>query len=120
MPTSFEWVRPTAGAIAFAKVKLPGSTTELVERIRTEQSVLLVSGEMFGIDNGIRFGFGYDIEHTLKGLSKVDDLLTDGRGDRHTGTRLPARRSGALGAPVGRDGRLALDPETQVVRRRPG
>ena len=55
---------------------LAGSTTDLVERIRTEQSVLLVSGEMFGIDNGIRFGFGYDIDHTLKGLSKVDDLLT--------------------------------------------
>jgi len=72
---TLEWVRPMAGAIAFAKVKLPGSTTALVERIRREQSVLLVSGEMFGIDNGIRFGFGYDIEHTLKGLSKIDELL---------------------------------------------
>ena len=40
-----------------------------------EQSVLLVPGEMFGIDSGIRFGFGYDIEHTLKGLARVDDVL---------------------------------------------
>jgi aspartate/methionine/tyrosine aminotransferase len=72
---TFEWVRPTAGAIAFAKVSLPGSTNDLVDRIRTEQSVLLVSGEMFGIDNGIRFGFGYDIDRTLKGLAKIDALL---------------------------------------------
>jgi aspartate/methionine/tyrosine aminotransferase len=70
-----EWARPTAGAIAYAKVHLPGKTKGLVERIRQEQSVLLVPGEMFGLKKGIRFGFGYDIEHTLKGLSRVDDVL---------------------------------------------
>lgn len=70
-----EWVRPTAGAIAYAKVRLPGKTRALVERIRQEQSVLLVPGEMFGLKKGIRFGFGYDIEHTLKGLSRVDEVL---------------------------------------------
>ena len=37
--------------------------------------MLLVPGEMFGLKKGIRFGFGYDIEHTLKGLSRVDDVL---------------------------------------------
>jgi hypothetical protein len=30
---------------------------------------------MFGLAQGIRFGFGYDIEHTLKGLSRVDEVL---------------------------------------------
>jgi hypothetical protein len=71
----FSWHRPTAGAIAFATVAGHGATRDLVERIRIEQSVLLVPGEMFGLENGIRFGFGYDIEHTLKGLARVDDLL---------------------------------------------
>jgi aspartate/methionine/tyrosine aminotransferase len=71
----FEWVRPAAGAIAYAKVGLPGKTRALVERIRQEQSVLLVPGEMFGVKKGIRFGFGYDIEHTLKGLARVDEVL---------------------------------------------
>ena len=47
----------------------------LVERIRTERSVLLVPGEMFGIDNGIRFGFGFDVEHTLKGLALAGDTI---------------------------------------------
>lgn len=70
-----EYVRPVAGAIAYAKVDLPMKTRDLVERIRTEQSVLLVPGEMFGVKRGIRFGFGYDIEHTLKGLARVDETL---------------------------------------------
>ena len=67
--------RPVAGAIAFAKVDLPVDTRYLVERIRTERSVLLVPGEMFGIDNGIRFGFGFDIEHTLKGLALAGETI---------------------------------------------
>jgi len=70
-----EYVRPVAGAIAYAKVDLPMKTRDLVERIRTEQSVLLVPGEMFGVKRGIRFGFGYDIDHTLKGLARVDETL---------------------------------------------
>ena len=67
--------RPVAGAIAFARVNLPVDTRYLVERIRTERSVLLVPGEMFGVDNGIRFGFGYDIEHTLKGLDLAGETI---------------------------------------------
>jgi aspartate/methionine/tyrosine aminotransferase len=67
--------RPAAGAIAFAEVDLPVDTRYLVERIRTERSVLLVPGEMFGIDNGIRFSFGYDIEHTLKGLALAGETI---------------------------------------------
>ena len=34
-------------------------------------------GEMFGIENGIRFGFGFDIEHTLKGLALVGETLAE-------------------------------------------
>jgi aspartate/methionine/tyrosine aminotransferase len=71
----FRWARPVAGAIAYATYDLPIGGTALVERIRRERSVLLVPGKMFGIGKGLRFGFGYDIEHTLKGLSKVDDVL---------------------------------------------
>ena len=38
--------------------------------------MLLVPGDMFGLGKGIRFGFGYDIEHTMKGLAQAEDLLT--------------------------------------------
>jgi hypothetical protein len=72
----FEYVRPVAGAIAYVKYRLPIGSTELVDRIRTEQSVLLVPGDMFGLGKGIRFGFGFEIERTLKGLARVDQVLT--------------------------------------------
>lgn len=72
----FTWASPVAGAIAYAEVGTAESTELLVERIRTDKSVLLVPGEMFGVEHGIRFGFGYDIDHTLKGLSRVDELLS--------------------------------------------
>jgi aspartate/methionine/tyrosine aminotransferase len=71
----FRYEAPDAGAIAYIEYDLPIGSTELVDRIREEQSVLLVSGDMFGLDAGLRFGFGYDIEHTLKGLARVDEVL---------------------------------------------
>jgi hypothetical protein len=59
---------------------LPIASVDLAERIRREQSVLLVPGEMFGLDpdgdgRGLRFGYGYDIEHTMKGLARADEVL---------------------------------------------
>ncbi len=73
----FEWARPDAGAIAYARYDLPIKSFELTERVRTERSVLLVPGDMFGLKKGLRFGFGYDIDHTLKGLSLVDEVLAE-------------------------------------------
>ena len=73
----FTWDRPDAGAIAYARVGLPGKSADLAERIRTERSVLLVPGEMFGLKKGLRFGFGYDIEHTLRGLALASEIIAD-------------------------------------------
>jgi hypothetical protein len=72
----FTYARPVAGAIAYVKYDLPVGSTELIDRVREERSVLLVPGDMFGLRKGIRFGFGYDIEHTMKGLAQAEDLLT--------------------------------------------
>lgn len=76
------FLRPTAGAITYATYDLPIGPDELVERIRTEQGVLLVTGSMFGLDpdglgRGLRFGYGYDIEHTMKGLERVGEVLRE-------------------------------------------
>jgi hypothetical protein len=73
----FRYVRPIAGAIVYVKYDLPVASADLVERIRLDQSVLLVPGSMFGLKKGIRFGFGYDVEHTLKGLARVDATLAE-------------------------------------------
>jgi aspartate/methionine/tyrosine aminotransferase len=69
------YARPHAGAIAYVEYSLPLSSTDLVERVRAEQSVLLVPGDMFGLGRGIRIGFGYDLERTLRGLDRVAAAL---------------------------------------------
>ncbi|MGE5460120.1 MAG: aminotransferase class I/II-fold pyridoxal phosphate-dependent enzyme [Solirubrobacterales bacterium] len=69
------YVRPVAGAIAYMKYALPLRSTRLVDKIREEQSVLLVSGDMFGLGKGFRVGFGFDVEQTLKGLERVAAVL---------------------------------------------
>jgi aspartate/methionine/tyrosine aminotransferase len=83
-PTLDEWIgshdaftaaRPGAGAVTYAKYDLPIRSGELVDRIRQERSVLLVGGDMFGLKKGIRFGFGFDLEHTMKGLALADEIL---------------------------------------------
>ena len=71
----FGYARPRAGAIAYVEYDLPIESTTLVDRIRTEKSVLLVPGDMLGLGRGIRFGYGYDIEHTMAGLARVDEVL---------------------------------------------
>lgn len=69
------YTRPQAGAIAYFEYRLPIDSTELIDRLRLEQSVLLVPGDQFGLQKGIRLGYGYDIEKTLRGLARVDKVL---------------------------------------------
>jgi aspartate/methionine/tyrosine aminotransferase len=71
----FTYVRPEAGAFVYCAYKLPINSTELVNRLRIEQSVLLTAGDQHGLDKGIRIGFGIDIEKTLKGLARVEALM---------------------------------------------
>ena len=70
------YVRPVAGAIVYLEYDLPVPSTELVDRIRREQSVLLVPGQMFGLGDGFRIGFGFDPEQTMKGLERVSPYLS--------------------------------------------
>jgi len=69
--------RPVAGAIACLKYRLPIRSAALAERIRTEQSVLVVPGDMFGLGKGFRVGFGFDVEQTGKALERVATVLAD-------------------------------------------
>jgi aspartate/methionine/tyrosine aminotransferase len=71
----FTFFRPEAGAFVYCEYKLPINSTELINRLRVEQSVLLTAGDQHGLDKGIRTGFGYDIKKTLKGLARVEALM---------------------------------------------
>ena len=73
----FNYIPPRAGAIVYAEYDLPIDSKALVKRIRKDKSVLLVPGDMLGLGRGLRFGYGYDIERTLAGLGRVDEVLAD-------------------------------------------
>jgi aspartate/methionine/tyrosine aminotransferase len=68
-------VPPEAGAIAFVKYGAAVNSTALVERIRDEQSVLLVPGDHFGLDGYIRLGFGVDPALLIGALERVGETL---------------------------------------------
>jgi hypothetical protein len=51
------------------------NSTVLAERLRTEKSTLIVSGDQFGLDGYIRFGFGTEADYMAAGLARVGDVL---------------------------------------------
>jgi aspartate/methionine/tyrosine aminotransferase len=71
----FRYTRPVAGAIAYFEYDYPISSSELIDQLRKESSVLLAPGDQFGLDRGIRTGFGYDIQKTIKGLALVEETV---------------------------------------------
>jgi aspartate/methionine/tyrosine aminotransferase len=71
----FDWIAPRAGAIALLPYRLAISSTALADRIRREQSVLVVPGDMMGGGRSLRFGFGYDTGKLAEGLARVDRVL---------------------------------------------
>jgi len=71
----FEYTPPQAGAIVFIKYRLPIGSIKLVERLRKEQSVLIVAGDQCGLPKHIRIGFGSPVEYTEKGLGRIDQTL---------------------------------------------
>ena len=55
---AFRLVPPRAGAIAYPRYSWPINSTKLMERLRDEQSVLVVPGDQFGMDGFLRIGLG--------------------------------------------------------------
>jgi aspartate/methionine/tyrosine aminotransferase len=76
--TGLRLVPPRAGAIAYLRYAWPLGSTELVTRLRDEQSVLVVPGDHFGMDGFLRIGFGNTPEDLRAGLAGIDAFL-DGR-----------------------------------------
>jgi aspartate/methionine/tyrosine aminotransferase len=72
---AFEWIPPEAGAIIYARYAHPINSTELVTRLRDEESVLVVPGDHFGMDGYLRFGVGEAPDYLLAGLERVRAVL---------------------------------------------
>jgi len=94
----FAYIPPVAGAIAYVRYKLPISSTALMNRVMKEQSVLIMPGEFFAMGKYLRLGYGYDLDYTLRGLARVDEVLNvlkTGKRARTSQPRTKAVRSGA-------------------------
>jgi aspartate/methionine/tyrosine aminotransferase len=72
---AFRLVPPRAGAIAYLRYGWKVNSTELVLRLRDEQSVLVVPGDHFGMDGYLRVGFGNEPEDLAAGLGRIDAVL---------------------------------------------
>jgi aspartate/methionine/tyrosine aminotransferase len=74
-PGLFEHVAPEAGAIAFVRYHHDINSTLLVNRLREEQSVLVVPGDHFQMDRHLRIGFGSHPEHLAGALGRIAELM---------------------------------------------
>lgn len=71
----FECVNPKAGAIAFPRYTIDINSTQLIDSLRKEKSVLIVPGDHFEMDGYIRFGYGEKKEYLEKALLRVEEAL---------------------------------------------
>ena len=79
----FRYRTPDAGAICYVHYDAPIGSTAFAEKLRTEQSVLVVPGDHFGMDHYLRLGFGNPKDELLDGLGRVrtafDEVLFSAR-----------------------------------------
>lgn len=68
-------VAPDAGAIVFLRYDYRLNSTALADRLREEQSVLVVPGDHFNMDGYLRIGFGSDPAHLAAALERVGETL---------------------------------------------
>ena len=71
----FSYALPDAGAIVYMRYHDAINSTELVDRLRIEKSVLIVPGDHFGMDGYLRIGFGSETRYLRDGLDRLADLL---------------------------------------------
>ena len=71
----FECVEPRAGAFVFVKYDHDIPSVELVERLRENQSVLVVPGAHFGMEGYLRISLGVPREALEAGLALIEREL---------------------------------------------
>jgi aspartate/methionine/tyrosine aminotransferase len=70
-----EWKEPEAGAIALVKYHSDVPSAELCERMRVEQSTLVVPGAYVGLEGYLRIWLGGREEYLREGLRRIGEEL---------------------------------------------
>lgn len=76
-PGVFTLNPPQAAAVAFLRYHLEINSTELADRLRKEQGVLLVPGDHFGMDRFLRVSFGLPEATLTAALDRVQAFLEE-------------------------------------------
>jgi aspartate/methionine/tyrosine aminotransferase len=71
----FTFRPPQAGAICFARYGFKANSTEFVECLIREKSVLVVPGDHFETDGYLRFGYGPEKGYLLRALGLIEETL---------------------------------------------
>jgi aspartate/methionine/tyrosine aminotransferase len=74
---TFSVVPPQAAAIAFVRYHLDVNSTDLVNRLMREKSVLIVPGDHFGLDHHLRISFGLPPDYLRAGLDRIHELIIE-------------------------------------------
>ena len=74
------WRRPQAGGMAFLRYPLDMPSEVFSQKLREEESVFVVAGSWFGIENHIRIGIGVPTEVLRDGLARMDRFLARHKG----------------------------------------
>ena len=74
-PEMFTYTPGEAGAILWIRYHLAVGSSDLAERVRAEQSTLIVPGDQFGQDRYLRLGFGTEPDYLLAGLERLYRVL---------------------------------------------
>jgi hypothetical protein len=72
-----DYAPPDAGAIVYVGYRADIGSSDLVDRLRHEKSVLLVPGEHFGVDGHFRIGYGGEAGYLREGLNRLHEVLVD-------------------------------------------
>ncbi|HIA27562.1 MAG TPA: aminotransferase class I/II-fold pyridoxal phosphate-dependent enzyme [Planctomycetes bacterium] len=68
-------IAPQAGAMFFVEYDAPIGSLELAERLKDEQSVLVVPGAHFNMEGWLRIGIGSPEESLRRGLDRIARVL---------------------------------------------
>jgi aspartate/methionine/tyrosine aminotransferase len=68
---------PDAAAIAFVRYHLDINSSELVDRLRNQKSVLIVPGDHFGLDHFVRISFGLPQDYLVAALDRFHELIIE-------------------------------------------
>lgn len=73
----FEYIPPKAGGMLFIKYNLDINSTALAKWLRTEKSVFILAGDVYGMDHHFRIGIGERKDFLLQGLGRIAAALKE-------------------------------------------